>query len=93
MMDAINRVLINDVCRGNIKGVKLLLESGYNPNETTYSGASAISFAVERNDIKMVQLLIEAKCNLNERDAFGFTPLELAQEHKYQNIVDLILKN
>ncbi len=68
--------LMYAVLYGDTRSVRLLLESGADPNVNNESGATALMWAV--HDIGKTQLLLDRGADVNARSADGRTPLLIA---------------
>lgn len=73
--------------------IKLLIDSGANPNLCGSNGTTALYWAVSRNDSELVKNLIEAGARVDaEQPEDGDTSLHLASENSNLEIVRLLLK-
>lgn len=73
---------------GNLPGVKVLLESGADPNATTGSGVTPLHIAVET---EIVRVLLAAGANPNARARNGDTPLRSAADRGMIEVVKILL--
>ena len=90
MMSAYRVVIIDAVGIGQIDTVKRLISQGYDVNEQTELGTSAVFAAVLRNDPEILILLIEAGAKVDVEDCFGRTPLSYAKKHGYTKIIKIL---
>lgn len=78
--------------KGDAAAVKALLDKGVNVNAKTRYGATALSFACDRENIELVKLLLERGADPNSRDTFyGEVPLGWALSKGNAQIVKLLL--
>ncbi|MGL1893548.1 MAG: ankyrin repeat domain-containing protein [Spirochaetaceae bacterium] len=79
---------------GNIKSVKLLLDSGFDPNlQNTGNKETALHIATEKKYSSIVKILLENGADPNfENDIYG-VPLATAISDQNRVIVDLLLKH
>ncbi len=83
--DGRERTLLHVAVGGRVSLVKLLLESGANPNAKDKSDRTPLYLAAQAGKLEMLQALVEGGADLNNRDRGGETPLmaatSLAPEH------------
>lgn len=72
--------------------VKLLLDSGADPNKTSGGGMAPLSTAVSMGDISIVQLLLQHGANVNLTNDIGRTALHQAASYNHKVIVEILLK-
>ncbi|MEM9539410.1 MAG: ankyrin repeat domain-containing protein [Cyanobacteria bacterium P01_E01_bin.42] len=76
-----------------LEGVKLLLDSGADPNLIGwYEGYSVLHFAVSRKREDVVRLLLDRGANPNLQDYWGDTPLHLAIQEEETALVQLLIE-
>ena len=86
-------ILLFASSRDRIEIVKLLLQSGAEPNlVNTYSGSTPLHLASSYGYTDIVRLLLEAGANPNITNGNGNTPLHLASSSGYTDIVRLLLE-
>lgn len=76
---------------GNLPTVRLLLESGADPNHRDRDGWSAIHWAAEEGHLEIVHLLLEVGANPNAVSSYGTSPLHCAANGGHVSIVSLLL--
>ena len=64
--------------RGNIEGVKLLIEYGVDIDAKTSSLETPLQFAAKSNQFKVVKLLLEYGATLNAKNVTNMTSIELS---------------
>lgn len=83
--------LLGAVHAGNTAAVRILLEAGADPNQTSLFQRSGLHWAVAQGNTEIVQLLLAAGANPNQADDFRETPLHEAHAHQRVIIADLLL--
>ena len=75
--------------------VRLLLESGVNPNEYSENGAPAIFQAVSSSsaDLEIAKLLLDYKADIHRRDCFGTSLMTWASGVASPDIIGLLKRN
>lgn len=83
------------VLKNNVKGLKVLLEAGFNPNETSASlnYEKPIIKATELNYFEITKLLLEYGAKAFERHTNLITPLFHAVKNKNIEMVKLLINN
>ena|SRR5215467_7202711 len=80
------------VRKGDTAAVKTFLDKGVDVNAKTRYGATALSYACDRENVEMVKLLIERGADVNVKDTFyGEAPIGWALSKKNAAIVKLLL--
>jgi ankyrin repeat protein len=80
------------VRKGDVTAVRAFLDKGVNVNSKTRYGATALSFACDRENVEMVKLLIDRGADVNVKDTFyGEVPIGWALSKKNAAIVKLLL--
>ena len=78
---------------GELATVKRLHEDGFDVNELTPYGATALSFACDKGHLDVVRYLVENGADVNVTDTFyGFNPLGQALFGEHDEIVKLLLE-
>ncbi len=72
-------LLMYAALHGDAEGVRILLESGADPNATNHHGATALIWGAA--DIEKARLLVERGANVNAKTKGGATPLTAAAAH------------
>uniref|UniRef100_A0A7I4DT92 Serine/threonine-protein kinase BSK1-like TPR repeats domain-containing protein n=1 Tax=Physcomitrium patens TaxID=3218 RepID=A0A7I4DT92_PHYPA len=73
------------------KAVKVLLESGANPNAATDDDVTALVTAAAAGITESVELLLKNGANINASAMGGVTPLHVAADHGNERMVDCLL--
>ena len=76
----------NDAAR-----VRLLVESGTNPNQADDQSRTALHYAAMNGNLQITAILIKAKAKLDPKDKLGNTPLHLAADRSQAEVVQLLL--
>ena len=63
-------------------GVKLILDAGANPNQTSVDGVSPLMFAARSDYVESVKALIKAGADVNAKDNEGHTVLQYARDNE-----------
>lgn len=84
--NALNKMINQDV-------VKVLVESGADPNVTMPSGRSPLHMAVSKSDDIIVQHLLKAGADANLTDNYGKTPLYLAVQDNNITILPILVSH
>ncbi|MDZ4799447.1 MAG: ankyrin repeat domain-containing protein [Bryobacteraceae bacterium] len=81
------------VMRGDTAAVKQLMESGANPDEGRFFGASPLTFALGQSHHDMTRVLVNAGADIAVADATGSTPLMWAayNEEGDPGMVELLI--
>jgi ankyrin repeat protein len=90
-----NYTLINQIKKGNINMVKLLLKYKADPNKKVKLKNSALKTAIHINSYEICELLIKYNANVNEIKYNGRSLLMISIFGKMDmcNIIELLLKN
>lgn len=72
--------------RGNTNIMRMLLETGINPNVTNDQGSTPLHFAVDVDRPESAQILLKFKANPYLRNNFGRTPYEM-RDGRGQHVV------
>jgi len=77
--------------------VRILLIEGYNLNETTVDGRTALHYAIQRGNLECAKLLINSgEININAQENMGMTPLHsaiFAPHTKRCDAIKLLIEN
>jgi hypothetical protein len=80
------------VRHGDVAAAKALLDRGVDVNAKTRYGATALSFASDRDSLEMVNLLLERGADVNVKDTFyNATPMIWAVQKGHAEIVKALL--
>jgi ankyrin repeat protein len=80
--------------KGDIEGVKNLIERGANVNaKSEETGWSSLMSAVSENHKDVAELLLANGADVNAKDNHGFTALMIAAVDRRKNIIKLLLVN
>ncbi|KAJ5620713.1 hypothetical protein N7510_004697 [Penicillium lagena] len=74
-----------------LRPIRILLQAGYNLNQTDSNGRTPLHIACRMGDEEMVSTLINANANLSCKDHTGNIPLQYALKAKSKNVVNLLL--
>ncbi|XP_076895568.1 integrin-linked protein kinase 1-like [Bidens hawaiensis] len=77
--------LLFDACKGDVQGVKDLLDDGVDVNSIDLDGRTALHIAACEGHVDVVQLLLSRKANIDARDRWGSTA---AADAKYYGNVE-----
>lgn len=77
---------------GDLSTVRLLLNSGADPNYRDREGWSAIHWAAEEGHLDVVLLLLEHGANVNAVSSYGTSPLHCAANGGHNNVVSELLQ-
>ncbi|SPR15120.1 ankyrin repeat-containing protein 16 [Orientia tsutsugamushi] len=77
----------------DINLVRLMLDSGADPNEQSVYGATPLHIAIWYNRVDMIYLLLDKNANINAQNKDGRTPLHVAAWHGMNDIIMQILPN
>ncbi|PWA59428.1 integrin-linked protein kinase family [Artemisia annua] len=72
-------------CKGDVAGVKELLEDGVDVNSIDLDGRTALHIAACEGHVEVVQFLLSRKANIDARDRWGSTP---AADAKYYGHIE-----
>lgn len=75
---------------GDARQVLLAIEAGFDVNETSDGGYTALHAAAENNRIDVVRLLIEHRANVHAKVDSGETPADLAELSGNLEIVEIL---
>jgi len=82
--------LMKAIDLGNLEIVKLLLESGADPELSPYLGDSALGWALSKENLEIVKLLLQAGANPN--NGGGSLAIALAVEAKNFDIIKVLIE-
>ena len=89
--DVLSAAIVSDNTDQQI--IKILLDSGANPNLRRNDGTTALYWAASSNDSELVRILIEAGARVDaEQPEEAYTSLHQASEHGNFELVKLLLK-
>lgn len=75
---------------GDLRAVRLLVETGADINVLGDMDKTPLHVAVEGRFLDIVEFLLTRGATQDERDAFGYTPLEWAQQMEYADVVAVL---
>merc|ERR1712037_1021524 len=78
--------------QGHKEMVKLLIESGADPNVADIDGGRPLHWAVRNGHVEVAQLLIERGANPNLTDRYGGTPLHEAATGGHVEVAQLLIE-
>ena len=85
---------LNHACvDGNIKTVKLLLQNGANPNNSSETLESPLVSAIKNNNVEIVRLLLSYKADVDLKSILKDPPILIACAKNNLEIVKLLLEN
>ena len=79
--------------RGDLRLMRLLLESGASPDARDAYGFTAIYIATQLGHAEMVQCLLEFSADSRAANVFGRSPMQLAAESESLEILSLLRKD
>jgi ankyrin repeat protein len=85
--------LIVGAAYGDTDSVKLLLQSGANPNAMNSNGYTPLILASEMGGYEKVKDLIKAGANVNAETVIGETAVYVASRKKHDAVLQLLLDN
>ncbi len=89
---AANGPVADAAMRGDLEGVRSLLEQGADANEAQGDGMTALHWAARHGHAEMAQLLITAGANVSAATRIGrYTPLHLASRAGSAPVVEALL--
>lgn len=77
---------------GDAKRVLEAIEKGYNVNQPSEGGYTALHAAAENNHVEVIRLLVSNGADINARVVTGMTPLDMAIEAECHEAVNLLLE-
>ncbi len=77
--------------RKDTRMLRLLLESGADPNEPDSAGRTPLFYSLSRFDTIALKTLIERGADPNVRDKLGATPLSVAKENDYSGALEELI--
>lgn len=83
--------LLNLAAKGDLKGLKKLLDKGYDVNIRDSDYRCPLHQGVLNNQPAVVQVLLDANAILDAQDRFGYKPLTIAIETENASIAELLL--
>jgi len=75
---------------GDARQVSEAIAAGYDVNQQSEGGYTALHAAAENNRLDVIQLLIENGADVDARVLTGMTPLDMAQAAAYEEAVALL---
>lgn len=73
--------------------LKLLLDSGANPDTLDERGCSSFHYAIMDRNITVIKLLLKYGAAINGLSSEGLTPLDYALERNYIELIDFVRAN
>lgn len=84
--------LFNAIDNADIDTLKLLIETGVDPDKYEEKHIPALSYAVKNEKTSVVQCLLSYGCDVNHTDCFNLKALDYAYMSKNRSIIDLLLR-
>ncbi|MEB3327942.1 MAG: ankyrin repeat domain-containing protein [Candidatus Sericytochromatia bacterium] len=84
--------LYQAVARGDLAGVKQLVEQGARVESRDRAGMSPLAWAAQRGRTAVAAYLVTRRVNLNPLDHHGFTPLMWAAQEGHVGVVEVLLR-
>ena len=78
---------------GNKDIVRILLESGANPDETDNYRRASLHWACYSDQVAIVDLLIKGGANINSLDIAGITPIFMATNNDNVELLQYLIDN
>ena len=75
---------------GDAKQVRQAILDGYDVNQPSEGGYTALHAAAENNHIDVIRVLLENGANFNAKVVTGMTPLEMAKAAECEEAVKLL---
>ncbi len=85
---AIHKVAI----KGDLEGVKYLLQNGYKVTTNGYDKLRAIHYAVASGNYELVKFLLEKKSKATQTDKYKRTPLHYISKNTTLDIIELLIE-
>ena len=83
--------LVDAARNGNVDGVRSLLKSGAEPNQTAPDGSTAVHWAVHGDNLAMLNALLDAGAKPDTVTRYKITPLTLAAQNGNAALVERLL--
>lgn len=83
-------LLMCSIEKGYIELTESLLYLGFNPNEQTKEGKTALMVAIKKENKEIIRILLKSGAKVNITDNEGKTALNIAQETKNNGILNII---
>ncbi|HTM10726.1 MAG TPA: ankyrin repeat domain-containing protein [Verrucomicrobiae bacterium] len=87
-------VLMFAAREGHVDIVRLLLDSGADPNATSdnkYDGARPLTIAAEHGNVEVIKLLLSRGADVNGRNAHGDTALMYGAQYNHVDVAKVLL--
>jgi len=85
---------IDFAAKGYIKGLRLILNTGFDVNTSDYDGRTALHLGAGENRLDVVKYLVEqSEAKVNVEDRWGGTPLSDALKAKNLEVADYLRSN
>lgn len=84
--------LIDAVNIGDIPRMKMLIESGVNPDGIAYDGLTPIVAATQRHQYEPINYLLSVGVDINKGDENHFTPLSYAALEGDEKMYDFLIQ-
>ncbi len=89
--DSEDNSVLHYACRwGDLRAVRLLVESGAKVNKLGDMDTSPIHCAVSSRFVDIVEFLLAHGATQDQQDAFGYTPLEWAKQMEFSDVISAL---
>ncbi len=93
LSNEIDRLFVASVAKGDVKRVRILLESGRSPNVANKYGVTPLIAAVNKNDVRMARYLLAKGAKASLSNKHGVSPLHVAIDRKNSEMVKVLLRS
>ncbi len=93
LSNEIDRLFVASVAKGDVKRVRILLESGRSPNVANKYGVTPLIAAVNKNDVRMTRYLLAKGAKASLSNKHGVSPLHVAIDRKNTEMVKVLLRS
>lgn len=77
---------------GDSKQVLAAIEKGFDVNQRSEGGYTALHAAAENNHVEVIRLLVANGAEINAKVVTGMTPLDMAREASCDEAVNVLLE-
>lgn len=77
---------------GDAKQVLKAIDKGYDVNQPSEGGYTALHAAAENNHVEVIRLLVSNGADINAKVVTGMTPLDMAREAECHEAANLLME-